>query len=241
VIATVEAPRPRVALIGKSVQPSPPDADSKIQLADAAELPQDAFMAFSIRALSPAAFAHEETVDVATADESSSATLSLANGSLTLENSQVAVATLNPAKAFGPSAFGPLKFRVNVKGATSDWQPLTTLVRLPALRELKCPPTHELACKLVGSRLFLIDSVSAEPDFVHAVMVPEGFLGDSLPVPHPTTGSLFVKLRDNPQVINATLLSAEELPPPAPPASAAAPPMAPGSAATPASGTVQNP
>ena len=31
---------------------------------------------------------------------------------MTLESSQVAVATLNPAKAFGASAFGPLQYRV---------------------------------------------------------------------------------------------------------------------------------
>ena len=41
------------------------------------------------------------------------------------------MATLDPLKSFGPSAFGPLRFRAvdgNLKG---DWQPLATLVRLP--------------------------------------------------------------------------------------------------------------
>ena len=60
---------------------------------------------------------------------------------MTLENSQVAVATLNPAKAFGTSAFGPLQYRVSAKGVTGDWQPLATLVRLPVLKELNCPAT----------------------------------------------------------------------------------------------------
>jgi len=214
VTASVNAPRPRVSLIGKSVQASAPVDVSNIQLADAGELPQDASLVFSIRAQSPSLFARDETVDVATADETSTTTLSVAGGGLTLETSQVAVATLNPAKAFGPSTFGPLKFRVNTKGMASEWQPLANLVRLPVLKELKCPTTPELACKLVGTNLFLLDSVSGDADFTHPVSVPEGFLGTALPVPHPTSGPLFVKLRDNPQIVNATLLTVQQLPPP---------------------------
>jgi hypothetical protein len=213
VTASVEAPRPRVSLIGKSVQPSVPANDSNIQLTDAGELPLDATLIFSIRTLSPAAFARDQTIDVATGDESSATTLSLANGGLTLENTQVAVATLNPAKAFGPSTFGPLKFRVNSKVGAGDWQPLANLVRLPVLKELKCPPTPELACKLVGTNLFLIESVAGDPEFTRPVAVPDGFLGAALPVPHPTAGPLYIKLRDNPQIINPTLLTVQQLPP----------------------------
>ena len=214
VTASIEASRPRVSLIGKSVQPSVSDNESNIQLTDAGELPQDALLEFSIRAQSPATFVHDESIDVATGDESSATTLSLANGGLTLENAQVAVATLNPTKAFGPSTFGPLKFRVNLKGVVSDWQPLTNLVRLPTLKELKCPATPELACKLIGSNLFLIDSVAGDPEFSHEVSVPDGFLGYALPVPHPTAGPLYIKLRDNPNVINPALLTVQHLPAP---------------------------
>jgi hypothetical protein len=215
VTASVDAPRPRVSLIGKSVQASSPAYESNIQLADAGELPQDGALIFSVRAQSPAAFARDASVDVATGDDTSTTTLSLANGGLTLETAQVAVATLNPAKAFGPSTFGPLKFRVNTKGMASEWQPLANLVRLPALKELKCPPTPELACKLVGTNLFLLDSIAGDAEFTHPVKVPEGFLGTALPVPHPTAGPLYVKLRDNPQVVNPTLLTIQQLPAPA--------------------------
>src|ERR1700730_5404607 len=164
VTASVNAPRPRVALIGKSVQASAANSDSNIQLADAGELPQDASLVFSIRAQSPAAFTRDQYVDVATGDETSATTLSVANGGLTLETAQVAVATLNPARAFGPSTFGPLKFRVNAKGKgmASEWQPLANLVRLPVLKEIKCPPTPELACKLIGANLFLLDSIAGD-------------------------------------------------------------------------------
>jgi hypothetical protein len=210
--AAVDPPRPKVILIGKSVQASTPDA-SNIQLTDPGELPQDALLIFSVRTQLPATFARDENVEIATGDESFATTLNLANGGLTLENAQVAVATLNPSKAFGPSTFGPLKFRVSTKGVSSDWQALANLVRLPVLKELKCPPTPELACKLIGTNLFLIDSVAGDPEFTHPVPVPDGFLGSALPVPHPTAGPLYIKLRDNPQVVNPTLLSVQQLPP----------------------------
>jgi hypothetical protein len=131
---------------------------------------------------------------------------------MTLENAQVAVVSLNPAKAFGPSAFGLIQFRVNAKGIAGDWQPLANLVRLPVLGDLKCPATPDLACKLSGVDLFLIDSVSDDPQFTHPVQVPDGFLGTALPVPHPTGGVLYVKLRDDPTVVNPTTLATQQLP-----------------------------
>ena len=213
--ASIDAPRPRVTLIGKSVQLAPGSGDGNIQLSDPGEVPQDATLVFSIRTQSPAAFVHDESVEVATADESSTAVLSASGGGLSLENAQVAVATLSPAKTFGPSAFGPIKFRVLSRAVPSDWQPLANLVRLPVLRALECPSTPETACKLSGSSLYLIDSVSGNSQFADAVQVPEGFLGQALPVPHPSAGALYIKLRDNPQIINPIRLTAQELPAPA--------------------------
>jgi hypothetical protein len=212
-LASVDGPRPRVMLIGKSVLASPSSKDSNIQLADQGELPPDATLSFALRTQWPAAFARDENIEVVTGDESSGTVLSFANGGITLENAQVAVATLNPAKAFGTSAFGLLQFRVVAKGVTGDWQPLGNLVRLPVLKDLTCPSTPELACKLSGANLFLVDSVSGDPGFTHPVQVPDGFLGSALPVPHPTTGPLYVKLRDAPSVINPTTLEMQLLPP----------------------------
>jgi hypothetical protein len=212
-IASVDAPRPRVTLIGKSVQPSPSSRDSNIQLTDPGELPPDATLTFAVRTQWPTAFTRDQNIEVATSDESS-AVLSFTNGGITLESAQVAVATLNPAKTFGSSAFGLLQFRVVAKGIAGDWQPLGNLVRLPVLKDLACPSTPELACKLSGANLYLVDSVSNDPGFTHSVQVPDGFLGSALPVPHPTTGPLYVKLRDNPSVINSTTLEAQQLPAP---------------------------
>jgi hypothetical protein len=149
---------------------------------------------------------------VATGDESVTTNLSVANGGLTMESAQVIVATLNPAKTLGPSTFGPLKFRVNVKGVAGDWNPLTTLVRLPLLQDLTCPAAAEVACKLSGVNLFLLEAVSGDAQFAQSQRVPDGFLGAALPVPHPQSGVLYVKLRDDPQVVNATTLAAQ-LPP----------------------------
>jgi hypothetical protein len=209
---SVDVPRPRVTLISQSVQPSPSSKDSHIQLDDSGVVPQDATLTFAVRTQWPAAFSRDETIEVATTDESLSTVLSFANGGITLENAHVAVATLNPSKAFGASAFGSLQFRVVAKGNVGDWQPLGNLVRLPVLSEISCPQAPELACKLSGSNLFLIDSLSNERDFNHAIQVPEGFLGSALPVPHPISGALYVKLRDDPMAINTTSMDVRQLP-----------------------------
>jgi len=84
-------------------------------------------------------------------------------------------------------------------------------VRLPVLKELKCPATTDLPCKLYGSDLFLVDAVSNEAQFTHPVQVPDGFTGYSLSVPHPTDGQLFVKLRDDPSAIHSVALATQEL------------------------------
>ncbi len=208
----VAAPRPSVSLIAKSVYPSLSSRRSHIQLSNGNELPQDARLTFSVRAQWPAAFDPKESIEVATADGSYSTTLSLTNGGIMLETEQVAIVTLNPSRAFGPSAFGPLRFRVIDRGVTGGWQPLATLVRLPRLHKLVCPATPELACRLSGADLFLIDSIGTDPALRHAVQVPDGFPGYALPVPHPKDGELYVKLRDDPSVINIASIAEHLLP-----------------------------
>lgn len=205
---TVASPRPKVTLIGKSVQPSASAAASNIQLADQDELPENAQLTFSIHALVPAAFSRDEKVEVATVQGGYVATLTSANG-LTLEDSQVALATLDTGKAFASSASGPLHFRVIEKGIASDWQPLVTLVRLPIFGDLKCPDSSDEPCKLKGAGLFLLDSVSNNPQFDHSTQVPVGFPGYALTVPHPAAGQLYIKLHDDPSVVNSAIFPAE--------------------------------
>ena len=212
--ALVDASRPRVSLIGKSVEPSQSGAASNIQLANQEELPLDARLSFSLRAQVPASFSRDQAIEVATTDESFSTTLNLGNGGLRLSDSRVAVATLDPAKAFGPSAFGPLQFRVISNGVSGEWQPLATLVRLPSLKGLMCPAATDQLCRLSGTDLFLVDSVSTDPQFANPVPVPDGFPGYALPVPRPANGRLYVKLRDDPSVVNQAALTVQALPPP---------------------------
>lgn len=223
---SVAAPRPSVELVGKSVQVSTRSNESNIELASEDQLPQDAQLIFSVRAKSPATFNRDANIEVASQDEAFATTLSLANRSITLADTKVAVATFDPAKAFGFSAFGPLKFRVVNSGVAGDWQPLVTLVRLPVLQALQCPAAAEQACKLTGSNLFLVDSVSGDPEFKQAVDVPDGFPGRALPVPRPGKSGLYVKLRDDPTVVNIAALVTEELPAPPTVTPTASPPAA---------------
>lgn len=212
VTVSVAAPRPSVDLVGKSVQASATTNESNIALASDDQLPQGALLVFSVRAKSPATFARDATIEVASEDEAFTTSLSVTNRGLTLADAKVAVASFDPAKAFGFSAFGPLKFRVVNKGVAGDWAKLATLVRLPVLQALQCPAGHEQPCKLTGSNLFLVDSISGHAEFSDSIEVPAGFPGRALPVPRPEKNKLYLKLRDDPAVINVAALVAEELP-----------------------------
>jgi hypothetical protein len=205
---TVGAPRPRVTLIAKSVQPGgPPD---RIRIADPEALASGARLTFSVHAEAPAAFSGRETIEVATLHGAFSTVLTAADG-LTLEDSEVAVARLDPGKALGASAGGPLRFRIIDAGVAGDWLPLATLVRLPDLGDIDCPAGAGHPCTLSGSDLFLIGALSADPAFDHPVQVPEGFTGDTLAVPHPRAGRLYVKLRDDPAAVGLVELPEKKL------------------------------
>jgi hypothetical protein len=198
-------------LIGKSTQPTASIAANVLQLADQDEIPQNAQLTFSIHAQVPAAFTGEEKIEVGTIHGAHLTTLTLTNG-LILEDSQVAVATLDTDKAFAASAWGPLRFRVIENGAAGDWKPLTTLVRLPVFGDLKCPDSPNQLCKLNGSKLFLVDSLSIDPQFTHPIQVPVGFPGYFLSVPRPTDGQLYVKLHDDPSIVNPVVFPVANTP-----------------------------
>jgi hypothetical protein len=241
--ASVAAPRPSALLIGKSAQGSQSASSGHIQLANKDELPQDAVLTFALRAQSPLAFTHEEKVEVATSDGSSSTLLDYSNG-LTLQNSKIAVATLDASKTLGPSAFGPLRYRMVDDGVAGDWHALATLVRLPILRKLQCPGISDEGCTLSGTNLFLIESVSSDAAFKQPTAVPDGYTGQSLSVPRPADGVLYVKLRDDPAVVSVASLDVEGAagrptsaltsPPPTPSTPAAPPAAVPAAAAAPA-------
>lgn len=199
---TVQASRPQVTLISKNIQPDAAAA-SPIQLGGDDELPQNAQLSFSLKTQVPQSFPREEMIEIATQDESVHVILTIADGTLMMQDSQTVLATLNPRKDLGSSAFGPLRFRpINADGEKGDWQPLVTLVRLPALDALNCPHDTDQQCTLRGSRLYLLDSVSTDPQFQQSTPVPDGFAGSTLNVPHPNGQLLYVKLRDDRATVN---------------------------------------
>lgn len=208
----IEAPRPAAQLIAKSAERRPAEGELQIQLGGAEELPQDAQLTFALRAQAPPSFARDAHIEVATADESASTSLDVGSGAMTLQNAHVAVGTLRAAQALGMSAFGPLRYRVVSGGVAGEWRPLATLVRLPVLRTLQCPPAEAEPCTLSGSNLFLLEAVASNPQFADATGVPDGFTGHTLSVPHPAQGPLYLRLRDDPSV-TSELKMAEGAPP----------------------------
>ena len=202
-MSTIQAPRPKVTLISKTIQADASSSTSPIHLGDADELPQNAQLSFALKSEVPPAFPRDQMIEVATADDSIHTMLSVADGTLMLQDAQTVVANIDPAKNLGASAFGPLRFRaVAADGEKGDWQPLVTLVRLPKLQELRCPDSPDKQCTLSGSSLYLLDSVATDPQFQQSTPVPDGFAGSALNVPHPSGQELYVKLRDDRGAVN---------------------------------------
>jgi hypothetical protein len=209
----VEAPRPKVILVSKSIQLG--NTPSNINLGSQDELPLDGQISFLLKTQTPDKFPRSERIEVATVDESFNVLLNLTDGSLFLRDSESVLAVLDPRKAFGPSAFGPLHFRpVQADGTKGDWQPLATLVRIPTLREIRCPDTADKPCQLTGTNLFLIDSVASDQQFAHTTPVPTDFIDATLNVPHPSETGLYIKLRDDPAAINTVVLPVTSEQPP---------------------------
>jgi len=197
----VEAPRPRVNVLSKSVLLDSSGPPSTVRL-DQDELPQDARLNFFLKTQVPENFPSTEKIEVATADESFSVMLSEKDGNVTLQDSKTIFAMLDPMKLLGPSAFGPLKFRpVDGDGIDGAWQPLVTLVRIPVLEGIRCARDAEKQCTLNGDKLFLIDAVSSDPDFTNSVTVPDGFVQVTLTIPQPKGKTLYLKLRDDPSTV----------------------------------------
>ncbi len=139
-------------------------------------------------------------LEIANADETLHTTLTVASGSLVLQNPHTLLATLDPLKAFGTSAFGPLRLRpISPDGTTGDWLPLVTLVRLPTLKDLRCPPDTTQPCTISGSSLYLVDSIATDADFTDPNHRPRRLRRhDPHPCPvQPKTG-FYLRLRDDP-------------------------------------------
>ena len=199
---TVAPARPSVTILSKSVaQPG----NSPIRLADQNDLPVNQQLTFSLRSASP--FPRTGTIEIINADETLRTVLSVASGTLVLQNPRTILATLDPLKTFGTSAYGPLRLRaVTSDGIAGDWLPLATLVRLPSLKDLHCPADAASPCTLTGSSLYLVDSIATDADFTTPTSVPEGFVGTSLSLPRPAKTGFYLRLRDDPTAVNTVVM-----------------------------------
>jgi hypothetical protein len=205
---TVELPRPQITLLNKAVQAEDDSAPpSPIHLGSADDLPIDGHLVFFLKSRVPANFPRSEKLEVAAVDGSFQTVLSLADSSLMLEDAKTAIATVDPLKRFGASAFGPVEVRaLSADGVSGDWIPLGTLVRVPGFKELRCPRSQTKPCTLTGSSLFLANSIGTAPDMDNATDVPPDFTGTQLSVSHPTNGTLYLKLRDDPNTVQTLTL-----------------------------------
>lgn len=195
---TVDQPRPQVTLLNEGIQQDGA-APPPVEMSSPDDLPVDGHLVFFLKSDFPPDFPRDEKVEVAAANSSFHTTLALSDGSLMLEDAHTAEASLEPLARFGSSAFGPVRVRaVSADGATGDWVPLGTLVRVPGFKELRCPRTAAKPCILSGTDLFLATSISATATFDSPVTVPPEFTGTELVVPHPAKGVLYLKLRDDP-------------------------------------------
>ncbi len=243
---TVSASRPVITLLRKSALADARNTD--INLSNPDDLPLSSMLTFTLK--SPDRFPRNGEIEIETLDGTLRTVLTLApSGGLLLQDPHTIVATLDPLRSFGPSAFGALRMRAVYPAATSrqkergapsqtpaeaatspstpdtdaddasspasDWLPLVTLVRLPTLTQLQCPPDPTQSCTVTGNNFFLLQSISTSPDASDPVPVPDGYTGTNLTVPHPTADTIFFKLRDDPASIDSAIL-----PVPAPPITA---------------------
>jgi hypothetical protein len=228
VAVSVELPRPQATLLSKGTQNEATGAVSPVHLSSPDDLPVEERLVFFLKSSEPANFPRTEKVEVAATDGSFRTVLTLADGSLILEDAKTALGMVEPLARFGSSAFGPVHARVlSADGATGDWIPLGTLVRLPGFKELRCPHSTSKSCTLTGTNLFLATSIAAGPEFDNAADIPPDFTGTQLSVPHPANGVLYLKLRDDPSTVQTLTLPILAAAPPAQQAGAAQSPAPP--------------
>jgi hypothetical protein len=234
---STSAARPSMKLVYIKATPAQQAGSIPVTLSNKDDIPLDGTLTFVVQTKD--AFPRTQSIEVATADNSVHTTLSLAANNLVLQDEHTAVATLDPLKAFGQSAFGKLAMRpVAADGTAGDWIGLGTLVRTPKITAIHCSALTAPTCSIDGSNFFLVQSFSAAKDFAKPTDVPTGFDEASFNVPTPTDGvTLFLKLRDDPNSMAIVTLPtplqkpsepavhAAKTATPAPPAAAASAPQ----------------
>jgi hypothetical protein len=201
-----EAARPGLNLISMNATPAQQSGGLPVMLGAKSDIPLNGRLTFVVQTKD--VFPRTQTIEVATADGSVKTTLSLKDNNLVLQDQNTAIATLEPLKAFGQSAFGKLQMRpVAQDGTAGDWTDLGMLVRTPQIAAIKCTTVDAATCALDGGSLFLVQSFGADKDFARAAEVPSGFAEGTFAVPTPADGAtLYLKLRDNPANVASVVL-----------------------------------
>jgi hypothetical protein len=199
-----QAARPSLKLLSFKATPSQQAGVLPVTLGAQDDIPLNGKLVFVVQ--TEAVFPHTQTVEVATANEAAKTVLSLAAGNLVLQDEHTALATLDPLKAFGQSAFGKLQMRpIAADGTPGDWTPLGTLVRTPEISAVECTTPDAPTCTVQGKNLFLVQAFSASKDFAKPVEMPTGYSEGNFKAPTPADGTtLYFKLRDDPNSV-ATL------------------------------------
>ncbi len=203
---SAEAARPELNLLSFKVTTAQKDGTLPVTLGARDDILLEGKLTFVVQTKD--AFPRTQTIEVATADGSVHTTLSLATNNLVLQDEHTAVATLDPLKAFGQSAFGKLQMRpVAADGTPGNWTPLGVLVRAPQITAIHCTSADAPTCTVEGSNLFLVQSFGATKDFARPADVPTGFAENNFTVPTPADGAtLYLKLRDDPSAVATVTL-----------------------------------
>jgi hypothetical protein len=228
---SAEAPRPSLKLLSFNDTPVQRNGTIPITLGTKDDVPLNGRLTFVVQTKD--VFPRMQTIEVATTGGSVHTSLSLAANNLVLQDEHTAIASLDPLKAFGQSAFGKLQMRpVAEDGTPGDWTPLGTLVRTPQITAIHCTTADAPTCTIDGGDIFLVQSFSAGKNFAKPTEVPTGFAENTFNVPTPADGTtLYLKLRDDPDAVAAITLSIPvQKPVPAPVPTAQAPSSAPNSA-----------
>ena len=212
VAISVEEPLPVVSLVSVDAVPASTVDEFVVRLVSGQGIPLNSDLSFVIQ--SENMFPRSLSIEVATIDGSVSTMLSIANGSLILQDERTVVAAFSPLKVFGESGFGKLAMRPVAKDGTKGaWKELGTLIRTPKVTDIQCTYAGLSTCLVKGAHLFFVQSFSASKSFEHAVEVPMGFDETQFAVPAPLDRStIYLKLRDDPSVMATISLLMERAP-----------------------------
>lgn len=198
VTVTVAPPRPTVTLVRATAQAPVRAGVRPITLISPDMFPQDAPLTFAFHIAGAGALTGKESIEVATVDGRAIATIAPGKG-YDLQDAKTGIVGLVPADALGPTGYGALRFRVVGDDAATAWTTLGTIVRLPEIRTVTCATAK--ACKLVGSRLFLIAKLGATAGVETGRDVPDGFVGAEVATAAGPDGRIFLRLRDAPAAV----------------------------------------